>query len=161
MLIVFRFLDRWIDKPHGPVIPGTVFIVVLQYLYRLAPYLYEPFEMSTENGFTINPFRQVRHMDIHIDLPETHIILTSDCVRHNDYVLFGVIVPFVINHTANHGLYLALLEHLVNPNCYFLGRYHIVVPNISFALAFALSISFCMACGKSVFAFSSAGSITL
>lgn len=116
MLVMVWFFDRGIDQADIPVVALAPFVVVLQYINRLAPNGNQPRVIDTKDRFPAShTFLNVGHMDIHIDLSVSHTALSVYGVRNNDNVLFGVVVPFVVDYTAYHGLYLALLEHLVNP----------------------------------------------
>lgn len=162
MLISVCFWDRGIDKPNIPIVALPLFVVVLQYLNALAPYRYKSIKVSFINGLAIaNARYHIRDVDIDVDLTVTHGTFTIHRVRNYDYILFGVVHALVSDFSAYHRLYLALLEHLVNSDCYFLGRYHKAIPNIACALAVALSCKRFITFGNSVLAFSSAGRITL
>ena len=163
MLIVVWLLHRWIDKTNHPIVTATMLIMVLQYLHRLFAQFYEPCKIGMEKSLaTSYALRNVWHMNIDIDTTITHRPLAINRPWHNHNALLGVVLSLVVGIFRILGVCPhAVNQHLTHLDCYFFCRYHNTLPNSSSAFLFALSMSICIALGKSVFALSSAGRMTL
>jgi len=69
---MFRLFDRGIDQTDIPVVTAPFLVVVLKHCNHLFPYRYQSLVVYPIHGWILALAHYVRHMNVYVDLPETH-----------------------------------------------------------------------------------------